>query len=599
MGQFIKQIFASLIGTVAGLMLFLAVGASGLVLLLVSAAMQENVPTVKDKSFLVFDLSMQIKDTKPPSTLSQALQNDETVTMTLRSLLNVVEKASKDSRIMGIFIDGRGVEADNGYATLSEVRKALEDFRAAGKKIVFYDVDLDEKKYFLASVADQVVLNPMGMMELNGIGVQPMFLAGALKKYGIGVQVVRVGEYKSAVEPYIRQDLSPANRLQTQVLLNDLWANFLTTVSSSRKISATKLQDIADNQGVLMPKEAEKLGLVDRVAYFDEVLADLKKQTGQTSADDKTFAQISLSTYAEGLLNENQASTNQIAVVYADGEIVDGEGTVNNIGGERFAKELRKIRQDPNIKAVVLRVNSPGGSATASEIIGREIHLISQQKPIVVSMGNVAASGGYWISAGASHIFAEPSTITGSIGVFGLLFNIQKIANDNGVSWDVIKTAKLADINTSTRPKTEQELAIYKRSVGQVYNLFIEKVSQSRNLSPEKVREIAQGRVWSGQDAKKIGLVDELGGLEAAIDYAAKQANLGKNWTIQEYPSRRTFESVILEKLFQTKIQDSLTPPPDVLTAETLKLKKELTVFQMFNDPRGAYAYLPFNWQIK
>lgn len=448
-------------------------------------------------------------------------------------------------------------------------------------------------------MADQVVLNPMGMMELNGIGVQPMFLAGALKKYGIGVQVVRVGEYKSAVEPYIRQDLSPANRLQTQVLLNDLWANFLTTVSSSRKISATKLQDIADNQGVLMPKEAEKLGLVDRVAYFDEVLADLKKQTGQTSADDKTFAQISLSTYAEGLLNENQASTNQIAVVYADGEIVDGEGTVNNIGGERFAKELRKIRQDPNIKAVVLRVNSPGGSATASEIIGREIHLISQQKPIVVSMGNVAASGGYWISAGASHIFAEPSTITGSIGVFGLLFNIQKIANDNGVSWDVIKTAKLADINTSTRPKTEQELAIYKRSVGQVYNLFIEKVSQSRNLSPEKVREIAQGRVWSGQDAKKIGLVDELGGLEAAIDYAAKQANLGKNWTIQEYPSRRTFESVILEKLFQTKIQDSLTPPPDVLTAETLKLKKELTVFQMFNDPRGAYAYLPFNWQIK
>lgn len=599
--QFIKQIFASLIGTIAGLMLFFAIGTSALVLLLISAAMQESVPTVKDKSILVFDLSIQIKDTKPPSTLTQALQDEDTITMTLRQVLKVMEKATKDQRIIGMFIDGRGVEADNGFANLTEIRNALEKFRAAGKKIVFYDVDLSEKKYFLGSVADEIILNPMGMMEVNGIGIQPMFLAGALQKYGIGVQVIRVGEYKSAVEPFIRQNLSPENRQQTQVLLEDLWGNFLTTVSKSRNITTNQLQAIADNQGILMPTEAEKIGLIDQVAYFDQVVGDLKKLTSETSQEEKTFRQISLQTYAEGLLNDsqNQASNNQIAVVYAEGEIVDGEGTVNNIGGERFAKELRKIRQDPNIKAVVLRINSPGGSATASEIIGREVKLISDKKPVVVSMGNVAASGGYWISTQANQIFAEPSTITGSIGVFGLLFNLQEIANENGITWDVIKTAKLAELSTSTRPKTEQELAIYQRSVRQIYNLFIEKVAQSRSLSKDRVSEIAQGRVWSGEDALQIGLVDQIGGLETAIEYAAKQANLGKNWEIQEYPTRRTFESVLIERLFKSKIQEFVIASQDPLTTEMLKFKKDLAVFQLFNDPRGAYAYLPFNWQIK
>ncbi|ACK72336.1 signal peptide peptidase SppA, 67K type [Gloeothece citriformis PCC 7424] len=605
MGQFIKQIFASLIGTVAGLMLFFAVGTSGLVLLLVTAALQETTPVLKDKSILVFDLSMQIQDTKPPSTLTQALQNDDTVTMTLRQVLGVIEKATKDAQIEAIFIDGRGIEADNGIATLTEVRQGLEKFRAAGKKIIFYDVDLNEKSYYLGSVADEIILNPMGMMEFNGIGTQPLFLAGALEKYGIGIQVIRVGEFKAAVEPFIRQTMSPENRLQTQVLLNDLWTNVLTTVGKSRNVTPNKLQAIADNQGMLMPTEAEKIGLIDRVAYFDEVVTDLKTLTGKTSEsenpDEKSFPQISVENYASGFLRENQneSASNQIAVVYAEGEIVDGQGAVSNIGGERFAKELRKIRQDPNVKAVVLRINSPGGSATASDIIGREVKLMKEKKPVIVSMGNVAASGGYWIATEANHIFAEPSTITGSIGVFGMLFNVQDIANNNGITWDVVKTAKLADLGTTTRPKTEQELAIYQRSVQQIYNLFVNKVAQSRNLPESKVKQIAEGRVWSGEDAKQLGLVDEIGGLEAAILYAAKEAKLEKNWEIQEYPRRRTFESIILERLFTSKITESITPSPDSLTAEMLKLKEDLAVFQLFNDPKGIYAYLPFNWQIK
>lgn len=603
MGQFIKQIFASLIGTVAGLMLFCTVGASALVLLLVSAAIQESAPILEDKSFLVFDLSMRISDTKPPSTLTQALQDDDTITITLREVLGVIEKATKDQGIKGMFIDGRGMEADNGFATLTEVRKALEKFKAAGKKIIFYDVDISEKDYYLGSVADEIILNPMGMMEMNGIGTQPLFLAGALEKYGIGVQVVRVGNFKSAVEPFIRQNMSPENRQQTQVLLNGIWNNLITTVGKSRNITPNQLQAIADNQGILMSEEAQKIGLIDRVAYFDEVVADIKEITGQQTDIDpeESFPQISVDTYASGFLNDspNESASNQIALVYAEGEIVDGQGTVNNIGGDRFAKELRKIRQNPHVKAVVLRINSPGGSATASEIIGREVHLISEKKPVIVSMGNVAASGGYWITTGANYIFAEPNTITGSIGVFGMLFNVQDIANKNGLNWDVVKTANLANISTSTRPKTETELAIYQRSVQNIYNFFIEKVALARHLPKEQVKQIAQGRVWSGKDAKQNGLVDEIGGLEAAIQYAIKEAKLEKNWQIQEYPSRRTFESVLIERLFKSKIGESVTPSQDAITAQMLKLKKDLAVFEMFNDPRGVYAYLPFNWQIK
>lgn len=597
MGQFLKQVFASLIGTVAGLTLFVVLGTGGLILLVVSAAMQDTGPTVKDKSILVFDLSTEIRDTKPPSTLSQALQEDDTTTLTLREVLDAIEAARKDRRIMGIFLDGRGATGNNGYATLAEVRTALERFRAAGKRIIAYDVDMSERDYYLTSVADTVMLNPMGVMEINGFGTQPMFLAGALKKYGIGVQVVRVGQYKSAVEPYIRQDLSPANRQQLQTLLSNIWGNFLTTVAKSRKTTTKKLQTLADTQGSLTPQEAKKAGLVDQVAYFDEALTQLKELT-KTTPDQETFPQISLETYTSVAQKSSVTSPNKIAVIYAQGEIVNGQGTANNIGGDRFAKELRKIREDKDIKAVVLRVNSPGGSATASEIIGREVELLSKEKPLTVSMGNVAASGGYWISTGGGEIFAEPNTITGSIGVFGLLFNLQDVAKNHGITWDGVKTAKFADISTSIRPKTEQELAIYQRYVEEIYDLFIAKVARSRNLPDNKVKEIAQGRVWSGMDAQKIGLVDQIGGLDTAIQYTAKKANLGNNWKIEEYPLKRSFEAEFLEKLFKTQVKQP-EQSSDLVNEQLLKLKQELDIFKIFNDPQDTYAYFPFNLQIK
>jgi protease IV len=604
MGQFTKQFFASVLGSLTGLILFFALGTGGLFVLLLAVASLEGGPTVKDKSVLVFDLATQISDTERAATLSQALSEPEAPAIALRKVIDAIDKATKDKRIVAIFLDGRKISAGNGYATLKEVRSALQRFRDAGKKIIAYDVDVSEQEYYLTSVADTNILNPMGTMEINGLSSQQLFLADALKKFGVGVQVVRVGNFKSAVEPFTRQNLSPENRQQIGVLLNNLWGDCLNTISQSRKISTAKLQQIADTKGFLKPEEARTEGLVDRVAYYDNAIEELKQLTGEqknTSSDEEEpFAQIDLGTYTGVSVKEakRKSSENKIGLIYAEGSIVDGEGGVQEIGGDRFAKELRKLRENEDVKAVVLRINSPGGSATASEIILREIQLLRAQKPVIVSMGDVAASGGYWIATGGSRIFAEPTTITGSIGVFGLLFNLQQIAKNNGVTWDAVKTARLADINTSTRPKTEQEIAILQQYVNQIYDLFLDKVSKSRNLPKARVAQIAQGRVWSGADAKKIGLVDQIGGLDAAIAEAAKQANLGDDWEVDEYPNRRSFETELVERLFKAKETEAVQSS-DPLTVEFIKLKKEIANIQSLNDPKGVYARLSFDWSFK
>jgi protease-4 len=602
MGQFLKQTIASLIGSLVGLLLFFSLGASGLAFLLFVATSPREEPTVQEKSILVFDLSIPIKDARPPANLSQALTGENSNTMTLRQVLHSLEKATKDKHIVGLLLDGRREGASSGYANLAEVRGALERFRAAGKKIIAYDTSWSEQEYYLASVADEAVINPMGMMEINGLSYRQMFFQGALDKYGIGVQVIRVGDYKSAVEPYTRQNFSPENRQQTQALLADLWGKFLATVGESRSLSPADLQKIADERGFLNPTEAEMLGLVDEVAYFDKIVADLKKLTEQTEQEERSLRQISLENYANSVVEKtkNKLSNQKIAVIYAEGTIVGGKGSLEEIGSDRFAKELRQLREDDSIKSIVLRINSPGGSAAASEVILREILLTRKHKPVIVSMGNVAASGGYWIAAGADCIFAEESTITGSIGVFGLLPNIQTIANNHGVTWDVVKTGRLADLNSHVRPKTEEELAIYQESVTQTYDLFLDKVAEYRNLPRQEVDQIAQGRVWSGKEALKKGLVDRIGGLEAAIAYAREKAKLGNDWQLEEYPKQRSLETEIVNQLLNVNIEAwQPTGQIDPITTELLKVKGELAIFQSLNDPRGIYARLPYDFNLE
>ncbi|MCG6134940.1 MAG: signal peptide peptidase SppA [Nostoc sp. LLA-1] len=611
MRNFVKQTFASLLGTILGLFIFFGIGTTGIFLLLIAAtSTRESSPQVRDKSVVVFDLSMNITDREPGSgeLFQRALSGAEVERMTLRRVLETIEKARLDPRIVGIYLDAsRTRTAGNmGFASLTEIRQALAEFRASGKKIVAYGVGLGQREYYLSSVADTIVINPLGLMEIQGLSSQPLFLTGALDKFGIGVQVVRVGKFKGGVEPFTLTQLSPENREQIQTLLNDVWGDWRTTVGSSRKLTPQQLQAIADTQAILAPEEAKASGLVDQVGYIDQVVTDLKKLTASSDSD-RTFRQINLRNYAQVSgrnLGVERNSKNRIAVVYAEGEIVDGRGEEGQVGGDRFARIFNRLRQDDDVKAVVLRINTPGGSATASEIMQREVQLTREVKPVVVSMGDIAASGGYWIASDSSRIFAEPTTITGSIGVFGVLFNGQELANNNGITWDSVKTAQFADTQTVTRPKTTQEIAIYQRSVDRIYNLFLDKVVQGRNLSQQKVSEIAEGRVWSGSAAKELGLVDEIGGINAAIEYAAEQAQLGKDWQLQEYPQVSSFE----ERFFGRATEEILTILGNVgiqtqtsnfLTAELQKIQQEMAILQNMNDPLGVYARLPFNFRIE
>ncbi|MFM2313606.1 MAG: hypothetical protein RLZZ04_2882 [Cyanobacteriota bacterium] len=607
MRQFLKQTFASTLGSVIGLCLFLGLSVGGLLLFLLTAVSDDDqTQGIEDQSVLVFNLATQVRDSKPGANLTQAFSAEQSETMTLSRVLQSINEATKDDRIVAMLLDGREGGIPNGYATLEEVRTALKKFQEAGKKIIAYDVTLSEQEYYLASLADEVIINPMGTMELNGLSSQQMFFQGALKKYGVGVQVIRVGDYKSAVEPYIREDISPANQEQTKVLLTDLWSKFLNHVAASRQLDQNKLQQLVDAKGYLDPEEAKQAKLIDQVGYYDQVADKLRGLTKETDNIDSNsdeaegFRQIDLGTYAHKMVSTAGIATNaesKVAVIYAEGTIVDGRGGLETIGSDRFTEELRKLRKDDQVKAIVLRVNSPGGSATASDVILREILLTKEQKPVIVSMGDVAASGGYWIAAGGDQIFAEENTITGSIGVFGLLSNIQKIANQHGVTWDVVKTGEFADIDSNVRPKTEAELAIYQQSVDQTYGLFLSKVADYRHLPVAKVKEIAKGRVWSGKEAVKIGLVDRLGGLESAIAFAAKQAELGDSWQLEEYPRENPFDLELFQQLFAAKILESQAKN-DPITAELLKIKQELSMLSAFNDPSGVYARLPFNFEV-
>jgi protease-4 len=424
------------------------------------------------------------------------------------------------------------------------------------------------------------------------------------------VQVTRVGKYKSAVEPFTRRDMSPENREEVQKLLNDIWGGLLADIAPSRNLTPQQIQSTVDAEGLIRAIPARDSRLVDRIAYRDEVYDALKAKTGRAGTKEP-FKQITLGDYAKqlkdradappvvaGAARKSSGKGGRVAVVYAEGEIVDGEGDSGEIGGSRLSRELRKLRQDSSVKAVVLRVNSPGGSASASEVIQREVRLIKKVKPMVVSMGSYAASGGYWISTGADRIFAEPTTITGSIGVFGLQFDIQKLAGDFGVTFDSVKTGKFADALTISRPKTPDELAVLQRMVDWIYSEFVAKVAEGRQLAPEKVESIAQGRVWSGSDAVEIGLVDDLGGLDAAIAYAAERAGVGGNYRLLEYPRQKELLEAIQDFLDHT-LPGSAKSTRSLVATITARVEAELKGLRVFNDPHGVYARLPLTITLR
>lgn len=599
MPNFLKQVLA----TVVGLFLFTALSVAGLTTLLFSLAFlsRESAPEVAKDSLLTLDLSEPISDGRGErgDVISEVISGaPPTRSIALRTVLEAIERGATDDRIAGLYLHGNlSLEGlGSGYATLQEVRQALQKFRDAGKPIFAYDTTgWSERDYYLTSVANKILLNPAGQLEINGLSSETTFFTGALQKYGIGVQPIRAGKYKSAVEPFTRTSRSPESEEETQALLKDLWNEFVSTAAKSRNLTPRQLQAIADTKGILLPEQAQSAKLIDQLAYEDEVIAELQKVTGEK--DNDSFRQISVDEYAEIVAEKDRRSGDRIAVIYAEGNIVSGRGGVGTIGGDSLAKLLKDLRQDDDIKAVVLRVNSPGGSATASDLIAREVLLTKKEKPVIVSMGSYAASGGYQISANANRIFAAPTTITGSIGVFGLLPNFQKIASTNGITWDTVKTGRFADINTISRPKNPQELTILQSSVNRIYNRFLSLVSTSRSIPRTRVAEIAQGRVWSGIEAKKIGLVDEIGGLEDAIQAAAKAASLGDKWQLDEYPRPRSFEERLFSRFFSQYLPQATANDP--LSQEIQQIREDWETLRSMNDPLGLYSRLPFNPRIE
>ncbi|MEO0430645.1 MAG: signal peptide peptidase SppA [Cyanobacteria bacterium J06656_5] len=607
MRDFFKYAAASALGTVVGLfslVALLGVGALGLAGFFINSAASETEPDVEKNSILVFDLATDIVDAVPYAgpgiVLEETFSGSSYRAMSLHTALQTIEAAATDDNITAIYLTGN---TNAGFATLKELRMALEKFKTdSGKPVLANNTIWSERDYYLASVADSLYLNPAGVMELNGFRAEIQFLAGALSKYGVGVQVLRAGRYKSAIEPFTRTSSSPEEKQQTQALLTDLWQEFLTTTSEARETTPEAIQAIAENQGLLPAAEAQAAGLIDNVAFYDDLLNDLRELTEQTDEpwdeDEDDFTQIGLYSYSQ-TLDTTIGNRDTIAVVYASGEIVDGEGTATGfITSGGLSDTLRQVRKDDDIQAVVLRVNSPGGSAIASEIIAHEVELLAAEKPVIVSMGNYAASGGYMIAAPGDQIFATPATITGSIGVYGLRLNFKEIANRNGVTWDIIKTAKLADIDTISRPQSESELKLQQEFVNTLYDRFLTLVADGRKIPKENVNQVAQGRVWSGTDAEGASLVDQMGGLEAAIAAAATAAEL-EDWQVEELPQPPSLEEQIIESLFGVGIVSKLPWAQDPISQEAMKLREELSLLKTLNDPQGVYMRLPFTTEIE
>ena len=612
MRQFLKYTLASLTGSILFFLLMgflLALGAVGLAAALVaSLAGSGGDPTVERDSVLVYDLSTLVPDSPIFQGPEEFLVNGPVPPqVSLRQAVLALESAAEDDRIVALYLKGSPTSVATGLANQQELAQALSRFKESGKPILAYDVDWTEREYALVSLADTLYLHPFGDLEMNGLYSETLYQADALEKLGVGVQVTRAGAYKSAVEPFTNNAMSPEEREQTQRLLQDLWQDLLNDIAQARSLTPERLQTIANTQGLLFGESTQTAGLVDELAYEDEVMTALRELTGESepSADDPDFRQIDLPTYAATIEDPwaSRSAEAEVALIYAEGPIVYGDSGFDGAGsgliaGDTLARQLRQLRQDDSVKAVVLRVNTPGGSALASEVILREIQLIQAEGlPVVVSMGDVAASGGYWIAASADAIVAQPGTITGSIGVFSLFLNLQDLSDTVGLNWEQVKTAELADIFSISRPKTEREMALLQATVDTLYSSFLDRVEAGRQLPRAQVADLAQGRVWSGQTSQTLGLVDELGGLQQAIEKAAELAELGDDWRLATYPQPSDWQQFWASFLGS---QEQAYTQPDPLTAHVQRLLGESLAFvNSLNDPQGLYMRLPFTLTIE
>jgi protease-4 len=591
MKQFFGAFFGSCLGIlVTGVVMIIIVIAS--ITSVFSDAMKMNDHEVykpKENSVLRIDLNGDIKERgvkNPFGELDLGPFMPEP-SVGLNDIIENLKKAKDDKNIRGIYLEISNPIA--GFATLEEVRNALLDFKSSGKFIYAYSEVYSQKAYYLATTANKLYLNPQGGMEIKGLSSQIMFFKKMLDKLDMEVQIFRHGKFKSAIEPFMLDKMSDANRTQVETYLGSLWNHMVDGIAKNRKITSKEINDMANNLSIRSPEDAVKYKLVDALKYEDEVFSDIKKNISLSETDKINF--VSLNKYS-GAVKESKLSKDKIAVIYAVGEIESGEGDDEKIGSVRIAKAIRDARLDKNVKAIVLRVNSPGGSALASDVIWRETVLAQKAKPFIVSMGDVAASGGYYISCAADRIFAQPNTITGSIGVFGMIPNAQKALSEKlGITIDTVNTNKHSDVGTILRGVSSDEFEYVQQSVEHIYDVFITKVAAGRKTSKNNIDSVGQGRVWSGADAIKINLVDELGGINDAIAYAAKQAKIS-DYKLQLLPKQK---DPLQELLGNTKDEMEARAMKTNLGEQYKYVKQVKNVLQL----KGVQARLPYEMIIE
>ncbi|MFH2095342.1 MAG: signal peptide peptidase SppA, partial [Bacteroidota bacterium] len=594
MKDFIKFTFATVVGIIIStvVMFFIMMGIiSGII----SSATEDKMTEVKPNSIIEMRLDKGITERTSKNPMSNfnfgSMDMDQAIG--LDDILKNLEKAKTDENIKGIFLNLSSVPT--GVATIEEVREALINFKdSSGKFIIAYGDFMSQGAYYIATAADRIYINPEGLVEFKGLNAEIMFFTKALENLGVTPQIIRGknNRFKSAVEPFMYTEMSDDNRKQTETYMFSIWNHLLTGISKSRGVSVDELNIYADSMLISSAEKAKEYKLVDDIKYMDEVIAELKSLAGLE--DSKDLRLVSIDKYTNSPKKREQGKgliKEKIAIVYANGQIDMGEGDEEAIGSEGLSEAIREARLDSSIKAIVLRVNSPGGSALASEVIWREVALAKQSKPLIVSMGDYAASGGYYIACPADVIVTNPTTLTGSIGVFGILWNAEELLSDKiGVTFDRVMTNKHSDIGSIYRPMSTEESDIIQIEVDNVYHTFKSHVSEARNMTIEQVDSIGQGRVWSGINALEIGLVDEIGGIRKAIDIAADRAGLDEYRIVTLPEIEDPFEKIIKEMTGQAEI-----------SAMKKHLGPTYSYFKMMKQAfclRGVQARLPYAIEI-
>lgn len=591
-----KDFFKFTLATVTGIIL------SGIVLFIigivtvfgiVSSADTETV--VKKNSVMMLDLNGTLVERNQESLegMLSKLTGDASSTYGLDDVLASIKKAKGNEDIKGIYI--KATSLGTSYASLQAVRNALADFKTSGKFIVAYSDNYSQGLYYLSSVADKVLLNPKGMIEWRGIASAPIFYKDLLQKLGIEMQVFKVGTYKSAVEPFIATEMSPANREQVTAYIGSIWGQVVKGVSGSRKITPDSLNAYADRMLMFYPAEMSvKCGLADTLVYQNDVRDYLK--TLVKIDEDDNLRVLNLDDMINVKKNvPKDKSGDIVAVYYASGEITDqpaSGASEEGIVGSEVIRDLRKLKDDEDVKAVVLRVNSPGGSAFASEQIWHAVKELKAKKPVIVSMGGYAASGGYYISCIADSIVAEPTTLTGSIGIFGMIPNVKGLTDKVGLTFDVVKTNKFADFGNIMRPFNDDEKVLLQMMITQGYDTFVSRCAEGRHMTKEAIEKIAEGRVWTGETAKKLGLVDELGGIDKALDFAVKKADL-KGYTVVAYPEKKDIFASFMEMGATNYVESQL------LKSKLGSYYKDFSLLKNIEERAMIQARVPFELNIK